>query len=148
MVKRHESLIRLILSIYRTSQIHIVPSVSEFDIGRGQWYFLNQLLLEADGISQEELSRKMVVDSAHTARAIKILEEKGFVYREKDSEDGRKKNIFITDKSLKIKEDYHNIYKDLNKILVKDFTSEEIELLISLLFRMEDNIKSYVENAE
>lgn len=90
----------------------------------------------------------MVVDSAHTARAIKILEEKGFVYREKDSKDARKKNIFITDKSLKIKEDYHNIYKDLNKILVKDFTSEEIELVMSLLFRMENNIKSYVENLE
>lgn len=147
-MKRQKSLIRLILSIYRTSQMHIIPNVSEYDIGRGQWYFLNKLLLEEDGISQEELSREMVVDSAHTARAIKILEEKGFVYREKDSKDARKKNIFITDKSLKIKEDYHNIYKDLNKILVKDFTSEEIELVMSLLFRMENNIKSYVENLE
>lgn len=147
-MKRQKSLIRLILSIYRTSQIHIIPNISQYDIGRGQWYFLNKLLLEEDGISQEELSREMVVDSAHTARAIKILEEKGFVYRQQDPKDGRKKNIFITDKSLKIKEGYHGIYKDLNKILVKDFTSEEIELVMSLLFRMEDNIKSYVENPE
>lgn len=140
------SLIRLILSIYRTSQTHINSNILEYDIGRGQWYFLNKLLLDEDGLSQEELSREMVVDSAHTARAIKVLEDKGFVYRKNDSKDGREKNIFITDKALEIKEEYHNIYKELNSMLVKDFTSDEIELLIFFLSRMEDNIKSCANN--
>lgn len=145
-MKKQKSLIKAILDIYRTSQAYITPRASKYGIGRGQWYFLNRLLLEEDGISQEELSKEMVVDSAHTTRAIKFLEESGFVYRKKDPYDARKKNIYVTNKSIEIKDDYHMLYKNLNKILVKDFLPEEIELVRSLLYRMRDNIKSYIED--
>lgn len=145
-MKKQKSLIKAILDIYRISQAYITPKTLKYGIGRGQWYFLNKLLFEEDGISQEELSKEMVVDSSHTARAIKFLEESGFVYRTKDPNDARKKNIYVTDKSVEIRDDYHGLYKDLNKILVKDFTSEEVELVRSLLYRMRDNIKSYIEN--
>lgn len=145
-MQKNKSLIKAILSIYRTSQLYITPRISKFGLGRGHWYFLNKLLFEKDGISQEELSKELVVDKAHTARAIKYLEEDDFVYCEKDTNDARRKNIFVTNKSIKIKDDYHKIYKDLNGILVKDFTPEEIELVRTLLYKMNDNITSYIES--
>lgn len=145
-MKRKKSLIRLISNIYRNSQAYIVPNIAEYDIGRGQWYFLNKLLLDRDGMSQEELSKEMVVDSSHTTRAIKDLEKKGYVYREKDPNDNRKNNVFVTEKALDIKDEYHNIYRQLNGILIKGFTNEEKETLTSLLFKMEDNIKSYIDD--
>ena len=145
---KNKSLIKAILSIYRTSQLYISPRISEFGVGRGHWYFLNKLLFESDGISQEELSKELVVDKAHTARAIKYLEEEDFIYCEKDPNDGRRKNIFVTDKSIEIKDDYHKIYKNLNAILVKDFTPEEVELVRILLYKMKDNIASYIESSD
>lgn len=144
-MEKRKSLIKAILDIYRISQGYIVPKVAEYGIGRGQWYFFNSLLLDKDGISQEELSEKMVVDSAHTTRAIKKLEELELVFRELDPNDARKKNVYVTEKAMEIKDEYHDLFKGLNKVLVDGFTHEEVELIRSLLYRMRDNIELYIE---
>ena len=146
-MEKRKSLIKAVLDIYRISQAYISPRASNYGISRGQWYFFNRLLLNEDGISQEQLSEEMFVDSAHTTRAIKKLEENGFVFRKPDPDDARKKNVYVTEKSIAIKEEYHNLYKELNKILVKDFTPEELELVRSLLYRMRDNILLYMKTS-
>lgn len=143
-MEKRKSLIKGILEIYRISLAYISKGTAKYTIGRGQWYFFNRLLLAGDGISQDQLSSEMFVDNAHTTRALKKLEEDGYIYREADAGDGRKKLVYITQKSESIKEEYHQIYKDLNKILTKDFTPEEIELTRSLLYRMRDNIAEHM----
>jgi DNA-binding MarR family transcriptional regulator len=143
-MEKRKSLIRAVLDIYRNSQAYISVKAQRFGIGRGQWYFFNRLLLVEDGISQEQLSAEMFVDSAHTARALKKLEEDGFVYRQQDPNDARKKNVFITEKAQTIKDEYHQIYKDLNKVFTKGFTPEEAQLVQKLLYRMRDNIADYI----
>ena len=147
-MEKRKSLIKAVLDIYRVSQAYISPRALKYGISRGQWYFFNRLLLNNDGISQEQLSTEMFVDSAHTARAIKQLEDNGFVIRKPDLNDARKKNVYVTEKAIDIREDYHQLYKELNKILVKDFTPEEVELVRSLLYRMRDNITSYMETTD
>lgn len=140
------SISRRIVKIYRSSLIDIIPQLEKFHIGKGQWYYLNRLLFEGDGISQEELSRDLVVDKAHTARAIKILEEKDLVYCKIDPKDRRKKNVFVTEKALEIKDEYYKIFEDLNKKLTKDFTDEERKQLKDFLYRIENNITQFVNN--
>lgn len=143
-MKKIDSISSYIVKIYRNSLLDIIPKLEKFHIGKGQWYFLNRLLFEGDGISQEELSRDLVVDKAHTARAIKYLEEKGLVYSTIDSADRRKKNIFVTEKAEEIKKEYEKIFINLNENLAKDFTEEEINLLKELLKRIENNITEQV----
>lgn len=139
-MEKRKSLIKAVLDIYRISQGYISVRTSKYGIGRGQWYFFNRLLLSGDGISQEQLSAEMFVDSAHTTRALKTLEDDGYIYRKPDPADGRKKSVCVTEKAQSIKEEYHQIYKDLNKVLTKDFTPEEAALARTLLYRMRDNI--------
>lgn len=143
---KHRSLIKAIFDIYRISLTHISQRASEYGISRGQWYFLNRLLFENDGISQEQLSAEMYVDSAHTARAMKQLEDNGFIVRKPDPEDGRKKIIFVTKRSMDIKEDYHKIYKELNQVLIQGFSSEEQKTVKALLNKMRNNILSYLDS--
>ncbi len=144
-MEKRKSFIKAILDIYRVSTGYIGSRASKYGIGRGQWYFFNRLLLLEDGITQEQLSSEMFVDSAHTARAIKKLEEQGFVMRRIDPCDSRKKNVYVTDKATAIKDEYHQLYKELNQILVEGFTPEEIKIMQSMLYRMRDNITSYME---
>lgn len=144
-MKEKRSLIRQVLNIYRSSLLYIMPRISKYGIGRGQWYFLNKLLFEKDGLTQEELSRELVVDSAHTARAVKFLEDKGLICRETNHEDARKKNIFVTKKAQAIKEDYHRLFKDLNALLMEGFTPEEVDLALNFLTRIDNNAKKYLE---
>ena len=113
-MKKSQSLIKAIFDIYRISQGYIAPRAAKYDISKGQWYFLNKLLLDHDGISQEELSDEMNVDSAHTTRAIKKMEESGLIFRKTDDQDARKKNVYVTKKAMSIKDDYQDIYDSLN----------------------------------
>ena len=137
------SYIKAISAIYRYSQTHIGENVKKYNIGKGQWSFLTQLLFNADGLTQEELSEKLHIDKANTARAVKKLEDEGYVYWEADPRDARKKRIYVTGKSLGFEEEFHQVFKNLNKILSKGFTDEEREITKSLLFRMLDNIIEY-----
>jgi DNA-binding MarR family transcriptional regulator len=144
-MEKNKSLIKAVLDIYRISLAYISGRASKYGIGRGQWYFFNRLLLGEDGISQEQLSAEMFVDSAHTTRALKKLEDDGFVCRKPDPDDARKKSVYITEKAESIKQEYHQIYKDLNKVFTKDFTPEEVQLVRTLLYRMRDNIAEYLQ---
>ncbi|GBF34351.1 transcriptional regulator [Desulfocucumis palustris] len=138
-----KSFIKAISAIYRYSQIYIGENIKKYHIGKGQWSFLTQLLFKADGLTQEELSEKLHIDKANTARAVKKLEAEGYVYWEGDPRDARKKRIYVTGKSLEFEEEFHQVFKNLNKILSKGFTEEEREITRNLLFRMLDNIVEY-----
>jgi DNA-binding MarR family transcriptional regulator len=85
----------------------------------------------------------MFVDKANTARAIKTLENEGYVCRQETAEDGRKKLVYVTDKAKAIEDEYHQIFKDMNAIMTKGFTAEEKDLVRTLLYRMRDNLAEY-----
>ncbi|WP_432409297.1 MarR family winged helix-turn-helix transcriptional regulator [Wukongibacter sp. M2B1] len=141
--KKNKSYIKAISAVYRYSQTYIGENVKRFNIGKGQWSFLTQLLFNEDGLTQEELSEKLHIDKANTARAVKKLENEGYVYWEVDPKDARKKRIYVTNKSLEFEEEFHQVFKGLNKILSKGFTEEEKDAARNLLFRMLDNIVEY-----
>ena len=54
----------------------------------------------------------------------------------------------MTEKSREIESDYHQIFKDLNAILVKDFSGEEKEALRNYLHRMMNNIQEFIDESE
>lgn len=145
MKEKKKSFIKAISAIYRYSQTYIGENTKKYRIGKGQWFFLTQLLFNGDGLTQEELSDKLYIDKANTARALKKLEDEGYVCREEDLKDARKKRIYVTNKSLDFEEEFHQVFKDLNKILSKDFTQEEKDIARVLFYRMLDNIVNYRE---
>ncbi|SHN69864.1 MarR family winged helix-turn-helix transcriptional regulator [Desulfitobacterium chlororespirans] len=142
-IDKRKSLIKAISAIDRYSQTYIGRNIKDYNIGQGQWAFLTQLLFNYDGITQEELSELLNIDKANTARALKKLEEEGYVYREEDPKDGRKKIVYVTAKARDFEEEFHEVFKGLNRILAKDFTEEERETARRILYKMLDNIADY-----
>ncbi|WP_303859638.1 MarR family winged helix-turn-helix transcriptional regulator [Alkalibaculum bacchi] len=140
---KRKSFIKAISGIYRHSQTYLGRRIKKYNIGQGQWAFLTQLLFNYDGITQEELSSILSIDKANTSRALKKLEEQEYIYRKEDSSDTRKKLVYVTDKSRAFEEEFHDIFKDLNRILSKDFTDEERYMVRRLLYKMFDNIIDY-----
>lgn len=142
-IDKRKSLIKAISAIDRYSQTYIGRNVKDYNIGQGQWAFLTQLLFNYDGITQEELSELLNIDKANTARALKKLEEEGYVYREEDPKDGRKKIVYVTAKARDFEQKFHEVFKGLNRILAKDFTEDERETARRILYKMLDNIADY-----
>lgn len=71
---------------------------------------------------------------------MKKLEEEGYVERKKDGKDARKKRVYVTTKSRAFEEEFHQIFRDLNRLLAKDFTEDEKGLMKKLLVGMSNNI--------
>ena len=79
---------RYISQIHRKGGSFISKELSGLGVGAGQFMFLLELY-RGDGRSQEDLAETLNIDKGTTARAIKKIEEEGFLTREKDEIDKR-----------------------------------------------------------
>ncbi|EPZ62268.1 marR family protein [[Clostridium] sordellii ATCC 9714] len=96
---------RYISQIHRKGRIYISKELNDLGIGSGQVMFLLELY-RGDGKSQEDLAEALHIDKGTTARAIKKLEEAGFVSRVKDEIDKRANKVYLTNKGKEVQEMY------------------------------------------
>lgn len=125
--------------LHRKGSIFINRELSNYGIGSGQFMFLLELYIQ-DGRNQEELSERLKIDKGTTARALKKLEEQGFVTRIKDENDKRSNKIYLNDKAKDVREGVLDVLNDWNKEITKSLTEEEEEMLKSLLEKVCKNI--------
>lgn len=129
---------RLISIIFRRSHAYIGRQLEPWGLSRGQYMFLAQLYFE-DGLTQDEISRRLLVDKGTTARAIASLESQGLVRRIGDCTDRRKKIVVLQPRALEIRDEFFGIVLDFNRRLVDGFTPEEFDTFINMLQRVSDN---------
>jgi MarR family transcriptional regulator, organic hydroperoxide resistance regulator len=116
-----KSIGRIVGILNRHFQTYINLRLKNIDIGFSEYIFLINLY-DNEGINQEELSSMLFIDKAATARAIKLLEEKGFLTRKTYEKDKRVKKLYLTDKGREYKE---YIYLCLEKWV--DFTTKGMD---------------------
>lgn len=130
--------------LYRHSLRYITRELKPLKIGSGQYIFLLQLYQE-DGVRQENLSEKLLIDKGTTTRALVILEKEGYITRRTDPLDKRATRVFLTQKALDIKEDIINALYEWNERLLKDLDHGDRKMLVKLLKHAAGNISS-IEN--
>lgn len=130
--KKREHIGRYISQIYRKGNSFISKRLNELGIGSGQVMFLLELYRQ-DGRNQEELSDVLNIDKGTTARAIKKLEEQGFLIREKNIDDKRAYKVYLTDKSKELKNDIYAIMSSWEEVITSNLDKEESENMIILL---------------
>lgn len=135
---------RYISCIYRNFHKYLHEQLKEFNLGSGQFHFL-MILYKKDSVNQETLSEKLHIDKATSARAIKKLEEQGFVIRKKDPNDRRNYTIYLTEKAQRLKPKIRNILSNWTDILLSDLSKEEQQHLFSLLEKISRNATEYHE---
>ncbi|MGN1400992.1 MAG: MarR family winged helix-turn-helix transcriptional regulator [Bacillus sp. (in: firmicutes)] len=130
---------RYIAKIYCKGSAIISKELQKFGIGSGQYAFLLHLYRK-DGISQEELSKQLLVDKATVARAMKKLEEANLVYRIRDQKDKRCYKVFITEKAMDMKEEVFNKVHAWDETIKQSLTKEEEAQMIYLLKKVTNNL--------
>lgn len=113
----------------------IYETLKDYNIGSGQILFLLELYY-CDGISQERLSSYLNIDCANTTRAVKKLEQEGYVVRKQDEEDKRVKKIYLTEKAMEIKPKVFDLMNQWESKLFSNLTRVEREVFIDLLKKM------------
>lgn len=134
---------RLISVLFRYGQIYIGKNLKTHGVGKGQYIFLIALYRQ-DGISQEELSTYAKVDKGTTAKALKKLEEEGYIIRKTCEKDKRSNNVYLTEKAIEVKPQMRKTLMDWTNILCAGFSDEEREYALTMLERMEENASKHI----
>ncbi|MDO5517233.1 MAG: MarR family transcriptional regulator [Clostridium sp.] len=138
LAEEHEYIGKSIAKIHKMSMMYLSKSFSKFNIGSGQCFFLVKVY-NNPGITQEELASSMNLDKGTTARAIKILEDNGYIKRVKRDDDKRAYNVIATEKAESIKKDVYLILDSWEEALKGCFTIDEGEQFIRLLNKLKDS---------
>jgi len=133
------SLGRWIWIIHRHIRIYIDHHLEDHDMGSGQVSFFMELSRE-DGISQEQLSERLEVDKATTARAIRKLLDLGYVERRRDERDRRAYCLFLTKRGQELIPVLREKLHALTRQLSIGFSDQEREQAQGYLERMAGNI--------
>lgn len=94
------------------------------------------MLYQHSKLTMKEIAEKIHRSKPTVTILVNKLEKFGFVKREKSSEDSRITYIMLTSKSKDFKPIFEKISKDLYKMLFKNLTNNEVQLLGELLEKM------------
>jgi len=133
--------------LHRLSLAYMARPLADMGIGRGKIGFLLSVL-QFEGIVQEELTRRLYIDRAATARALQALEEQGLVRREEDTKDRRRKRVFSTGKARALQPKIMDMLSRQNKALFAGLTRAEQDQFLGMLDRLADNLRVVVEGGE
>lgn len=131
---------KYISHLNRKARSFVNKNVANWGFNSGQIMFLVELYRE-DGKSQETISESLQIDKGTTARAIRKLEEEGYVTRVKDKDDKRFNSIYLTDKSKDLKEEVYRVLDNWDDRICECLAEEEKILLRKLLEKVCKNIK-------
>jgi DNA-binding MarR family transcriptional regulator len=135
---------RRLAMLSRLSMAYMAGPLADMGIGRGKIGFLLSVL-QFEGIVQEELTNRLCIDRAATARALQALEDQGLVRREEDRKDRRKKRVFSTGKARALQPELMEMLTRHNEALFSGLTRSEQDQFLDMLDRLVDNLRGAVE---
>lgn len=143
-----EPLGKWISIIYRYSMMHANKFLKDYGINAGQLpFFMN--IVKNPGITQEELSKILKIDKSTTAKAVKILCQKGYLTKQTSKEDKRVYKLFPTEKAKNIEEAIiRKAFEWDRDILLNNLNKDEKEHAYKLLSHIANNCIKYFEKGD
>jgi DNA-binding MarR family transcriptional regulator len=129
----------LIARICHAHRNLVQKKLSKYNLHVGQEMFLMPLW-EQDGLNLTQLADHLCVQQATTSRMLERIENVGLVKRVRDPDDGRASLVYLTDQGRSLLEPVMHLWKEVEEIMMTDFTLEERLLFRRLLIQVHDNL--------
>ncbi|MBB6214215.1 DNA-binding MarR family transcriptional regulator [Anaerosolibacter carboniphilus] len=130
---------RFVSILYRQSQVYFNYILKEFDITSAE-YSLLLYLYRKDGITQDDLSAYLYIDKSAIARAVKSLEQKGYVIRDKDDADKRFNRVYLSDKAKIFEDEIRKRIWSWSEFLTEGLDEESVDMVLSVLEKMVNKV--------
>jgi DNA-binding MarR family transcriptional regulator len=130
--------------INRQAHRYFDQQFKTYDLNRGSIFILKRLY-EQDGVRQHDLCDELHLDKANITRAISKLLEMDYVRKEQDVADSRANKIFLTEKAISFKKEFHAIFHSWSNILTGGLSKEQNEEMKQILIIMSENAESYFD---
>ncbi|MBI9101452.1 MAG: winged helix-turn-helix transcriptional regulator [Spirochaetales bacterium] len=131
--------------INKYQHIWINERLEHLGIGSGQFAFINHISRN-EGISQKDLSRRVVVDKATTAKAVRKLIDRGYIEKRVNETDNRIHNLFLTERGWEILPELKRVRRENSEVLKEGMSVEEEELVEKILKKMLKNISFQISS--
>jgi DNA-binding MarR family transcriptional regulator len=118
--------------IHRTRIIHLNNEMKDLEITAGQVPFLMHLS-HKEGITQDNLAAHIHIDKGTVARALKKLEDNGFICRKVNPQNRRSYLLFLTEKGRDVVPQIHSIDKEWEDSVCSNFQDDECNRLLNVL---------------
>ncbi|MEQ9303292.1 MAG: MarR family transcriptional regulator [Marinoscillum sp.] len=104
---------------------------ADFDVTASTGFVLLNIDVE-NGTPATKIAPLMGLEARSLTRMLKTMEDKKWIYREKDPTDGRSVRIFLTDLGTEKREFSRRAVKEFNSKVREMVTEEEIETFIKV----------------
>lgn len=113
--------------------------LSQYDVSFGHWAFL-RILWVRDGLTQAELSEEAGLMAPTTFSALKAMEKKGYIYREKKADNKQKVFIYLTPEGRDLKRYLTPLGEEVNAMALSGLSNDHKEIVRTSLLHMIENL--------
>ena len=131
----------LIANLFNDYTNYMNSYLKEMDLTLSQTRVLLVLALN-NGVSIDYLAEKANIGKSSVTKSVKILEKKGFLTKEIDSEDNRRKVVKITKKGKEIQKAALQINDEIEESITSKIGENEIKTLKKQLIALDELIKN------
>lgn len=124
---------------HRLIQRRLQSIIEPHGVSLGMWYFL-RVLWHKEGLTQSELSQLVGTMEPTTLSAIRSMERCGFIKRERNADDGRKINIYLTDAGRELEEKLIPLAKEVLSEASSGLSASEMQTLLKFLNVIQTNL--------
>lgn len=137
---------KIINRISNRLQRFLPDTQNKLGIGQAQANILRFLLLETAkrSIYQVDIEKEFGLRPPTVTETLKSLEKKDLIRRIPDENDGRKKKIIITEKTLSMDDGVKCQVEKSEKVLLQGITKEEQEQFMKIAGKMLHNLESNI----
>ena len=130
---------------YHTMHHEIIDGkFREYGLGFGQPPIL-KYLSDHENVTQKEIADHLNITQPAVAKALKKMEESGFIVRLENKKDTRCHRLKLTKKGKEIMVFADNYFLNIDNITYTGFTEEELDVLISYVERMNNNLTAFAK---
>ena len=130
-------------NISRSQAVFRHSKVSASDLHPAHYAFVIGIS-KHPGRSQEELARELCLNKSTVARALTVLEERGYVTRESLPSDKRQLAVHPTEKMLDVLPEIRRASREWTDLLSEGISEDELEIFGSVLERMEKRAREII----
>lgn len=135
---------RNIVVLNKYFKAYLKEELKEYELNSAEGLAL-LILYSQDGSTQEQIIDEIQHDKGVMTRTMQSLEHKGYITRQKNINDNRSFNFYLTKKSKKFKNVLILILKTWNDILLKNLADFEVDTINKYMEKMSKNATKYIK---
>lgn len=142
MIKKHIRSNTLHGSLMRLNKAHRKMAGHKFkevNLTEGKPKLLD-FLVNNFGCSQRELAKYCKIEPATATSILSGMEKEELIYRERNPNDKRILNVFLTEKGIKAQKEVERVFLELDEICFDGFSEKERIEAINTLNRLYENL--------